>query len=129
MPRVHGLEDVQRFAADIDGSLMSIYGTFAILVLAITGVLVAGILVRLAAHRLSPNRWSRGVRFGTAGVGIGLSLTFSLSALRLLLPEASRWLPLVLVSAGVLSIVGYFTPSPYWIETEGEHRVLESSGG
>lgn len=103
----------RRFAADVQGSLLSIYGVFALLVIAITGVLVGAILVRLAARRLAPNRWRRAVRFGTAGVGVGLSLTFSLSALRLLLPEASRWLPLVLASGAALFVVGYLTPSPY----------------
>ncbi len=105
---------VRRFAVDVDGSLLSVYGVFAILVFAFTAVLVVAVAVRLAAHRLSPNRWSRAFRFGTAGLGIGLSLTFSLSALRLLLPEASRWLPMVLVSAGLLFALGYLTPSQYF---------------
>ena len=104
---------MRRFAAEVDGSLWSVYGVFALLVVAITGVLLAAIMVRVAAHRLSLNRWSRGVRFATAGVGIGLTLTFSLSALRLLLPEASRWLPLVLISAALMFALGYLTPSSY----------------
>jgi hypothetical protein len=121
----------RRFAADVDGSLLSIYGVFAILVIAITAVLVAAILIRLAARRLAPNRWRRAVRFGTAGVGIGLSLTFSLSALRLLLPDASRWLPLVLVSAAALFVVGYLTPAPYHdvLQKEDSDEVLASTTG
>lgn len=103
----------QRLAADVDGSTLSIYGVFAMLVFAITAVLVAAIIVRLAARRLSSNRWKRATRFGTAGLGIGLTLTFSLSAARLLLPEASRWLPLVLVCGALLFAVGYLTPTPY----------------
>lgn len=115
-----------RFPTEVDGSLLSVYGVFGILVLAITGVLLAAIMVRLAAHRLSPNRWSRGVRFGTAGVAIGLALTFSLSALGVLLPEASRWLPLVLISGGVMFAVGYLTPSSYWSDSDEDDDMDET---
>jgi hypothetical protein len=115
----------RRFAAEVDGSLWSVYGVFALLVLAITGVLLAAIIVRLAAHLLPANRWRRGVRFGTAGVGIGLTLTFSLSGLRLLLPEASRWLPLVLISAGVMFAIGYLTPGGHLDEDDLDDDALQ----
>lgn len=102
----------RRLAVDVKGSMTSVYGVFSLLVIAITSLLFVSALVGLATHRLSPNRWSRGARLGTVGLGIGLSLTFSLSALRVLLPNVARWLPLVLVSGAALFTIGYLSPSP-----------------
>lgn len=102
----------QSFPADVRGSPLSIYGVFALLVGAITALLIVTAVVSLAAHRLSPNRWRRGVRFGTAGLGLGLTLTFTLSTLRVLVPSASRWVSLVAICGAVLFVIGFRTPNP-----------------
>jgi hypothetical protein len=43
-------------------------------------------------------------------VGVGLVLTFSLSATRLLAPSTRWWLPIVLVFSAAAFLVGYLLP-------------------
>jgi hypothetical protein len=100
------------FAANVEGSITSLYGTFGLLVAGISALLLLGALIRLAAHRLSFNRWSRGVYFAAPGFGVGLSLTISLSALRILLPTPGSWLTIVIVSTIVFFGIGFLTPTP-----------------
>ena len=104
--------DGKAFPTRVQGSITSVYGIFGVLVAAITALLFAGALIRLATHRLPPNRWQRGVRFGVPGIGLGLFLTFSLSAFRVLLPEPSSWLAIVLVCGIGMFLFGYITPTP-----------------
>jgi hypothetical protein len=96
---------------DVRGKVRSVYGIFAIGVGAVTLLLLIGLLIRLAAHRLPDNRWSRAWRFAVPGAGIGLTLTFTLSALRLAVPSA-RASTLLFVGAGLVGFVaGYLSPS------------------
>jgi len=108
------------FTVDVRGSMYSVYGVFGILVAAITALLLIAALVRLAAHRLPPNRWSRAIRFAVPGVGIGLVLTFSLSAFRVFSPTSGTWLPLVLLGGAAGFVVGYLTPSPIYDDEDWE---------
>lgn len=100
------------FPTRVVGSITSVYGVFGLLVAAITALLLAGALIRLATHRLPANRWQRGVRFGVPGIGLGLFLTFSLSAFNVLLPKPSSWLAIVLVCGAGMFVFGYITPTP-----------------
>ena len=100
------------FPTRVAGSITSVYGLFGLLVALITALLLAGALIRLATHRLPLNRWQRGVRFGVPGIGIGLFLTFSLSAFRVLLPKPSNWLAIVIVCGVGMFVFGYITPTP-----------------
>jgi hypothetical protein len=102
----------QSFPTEVKGSITSVYGIFGLLVAAITALLFAGALIRLATHRLPANRWQRGARFGVPGIGLGLTLTFSLSAFRVLLPKPSSWLAIVVVCAVGMFVFGYITPTP-----------------
>lgn len=96
---------------DVRGNARSVYGVFAIGVGAVTLLLLIGLLIRLAAHRLPDNRWSRAWRFAVPGAGIGLTLTFTLSALRLVVPSANAS-TLLFLGAGLLGFVaGYLSPS------------------
>lgn len=110
------------FPVDVRGSLLSVYGVFGLAVAGTTILLLVGALLRLASHRLSPNRWSRGVRFGVPGLGAGLTLTFTLSALRFLAPDPSTWVPFVLVGGLVGFVIGYLTPS---LDDEEEPDLVE----
>ena len=115
------------FASDVRGSLASVYGVFGVLVAIITALLLASALIRLAAGRLSVHRWSRGVRFGTGGLGLGLTLTFSLSAFRVVLPTANSWATILLISTALLFVLGYLTPTPA-IYLEPEEDELDDPG-
>jgi hypothetical protein len=99
-------------AVDVQGSLRSVYGIFGLLVAAITVLLLVGAFTRLAAHRLPSNRWSRAVRFGAGGIGLGLTAVFTLSALRLLTPSAQSSLSVVVLVGSAFAVFGYLTPNP-----------------
>jgi hypothetical protein len=102
---------VRALPVDVRGNARSVYGVFAIGVGAVTLLLLIGLLIRLASHRLPDNRWSRAWRFAVPGAGIGLTLTFTLSALRLVVPSA-RASTLLFVGAGLIGFVaGYLSPS------------------
>lgn len=100
------------FPVDVRGSLGSVYGIFGLVVAAMTGLLLIAALIRLVTNRLPFNRWSRATRFCIPGVGVGLILTFSLSALRVFTPSAGKWFPLVLIGGAAGFVIGYFTPTP-----------------
>lgn len=122
----------QSFPADVRGSLASVYGVFGLGVAAITALLFGASIIRLATHRLSPNRWRRGIRFGIPGLGLGLTLTFTLSTLRVLTPSADKWLTLVLIFGAIMFIVGFCTPTPETgdeDEDEDELLVLDDYEG
>jgi hypothetical protein len=102
----------QSMVMDVRGSLRSLYGTFGILVAALTALSFAATLLALARHRLPGNRWARGVRFLVPGVGTGLVMVFSLSVFRVSSPQAARWAPLLLVCSAAFFAAGYLSPSP-----------------
>jgi hypothetical protein len=114
----------QSFPADVRGSLASVYGVFGLGVAAITALLLAASIIRLATHRLSLNRWRRGIRFGVPGLGLGLTLTFTLSTLRVLTPSADKWVALVLVFGAAMFIVGFCTPTPETGDEDDEEDEL-----
>jgi hypothetical protein len=111
------------FPVDVRGSLTSVYGLFGIIVAIITALLLAAAIARLATHRLPANRWSRAARFGVPGLGIGMTLTFTLSALRLLTPGASAWIVAVLVCGAIGCAVGWLSPDPRDDETDDEELI------
>lgn len=102
----------QSFPADVRGSFGSVYNIFGLIIAAITAVLFITAVIGLTTHRLSPNRWRRGVRFGLPGLGLGLTLAFTLSTLRVLTPSATWSGALVVILGAALFVVGYFTPTP-----------------
>lgn len=98
------------FPADIRGSVNSVYGVFGIAVLGITLVLLGSLLLAIRRTQLPGNRWRRAVRFLPTGIGLGLVLTFTLSATRQLAPSATSWTTMVLLCAAAAFAVGYFLP-------------------
>lgn len=104
---------------DVRGSLSSVYGMFGLAVIALTALSLGGALLALARHQLPENRWRRGLRFLTPGVGLGLFAVFTLSALRVLVPRPGVWIPILLVAGGGAFAAGYITPTPDDEEDEG----------
>jgi hypothetical protein len=102
----------KEFQADVRGKLTSVYGLFGLAVGALTLLLLAGALWRLATGRLHPNRWRRGLTMAAPGLGIGFFLTFSLSALHVASPRASLWSTLVLLGGVIGFAAGYLSPNP-----------------
>lgn len=98
------------FAVDVQGSMASIYGLFGLIIAGITAVVLAGLLLAIWRRQLPANRWQRGIRFLPSGFGIGLVVTFTLSAARLLVPSARWWLPLLVLFGGAAFLLGYFLP-------------------
>ena len=99
-------------AVDVRGSLTSLYGVFGLAVAATTVLLLVAGLYRLATHQLSGNRWLRATRFAVPAAGLGLTLTFTLSALGLLMPSPTASLGFVAAGTAVGLLLGYLTPDP-----------------
>ncbi|RIK06435.1 MAG: hypothetical protein DCC49_11490 [Acidobacteria bacterium] len=104
--------DSWNLTLDISGSLKSIYGLFGIALAALTVLSILGGLISLARHRLSPNRWSRAMRFAIPGIGLGFTIVFALAAAGIAVPTATMWIPVVGASFAALGLFGYFSPKP-----------------
>lgn len=98
--------------ADVRGSFWSVYGAFGLAMLGLTVLAWLTALLALARHRLPANRWRRGLRFLPAGFGTGLVAVVSLSVLRLVPPEPSIEIPVVVGAAVIAFLLGYLTPHP-----------------
>lgn len=85
---------------------------FGLAVAGLTALLLAAALIRLAARRLPANRWNRATRFGVPGLGVGLTLTFTISALRIASPSPGVWLTLVVLGGVIGFVFGFLTPGP-----------------
>lgn len=100
----------EEFPADIRGSVTSVYGVFGFAVLGITLLMLGSLLLRIRRTSMPENRWLRGMRFLPVGVGLGLVLTFTLSATRQLSPSATSWTTIVLLCGAASFAIGYFLP-------------------
>ncbi|WP_435590955.1 hypothetical protein [Nocardia sp. bgisy118] len=112
---------------DVRGSLHSVYGLFGLALLVLTLVAIADAALMVARHRMAANRWQRGMRLMGPGLGIGLVLVFSLSALRFWVPSAERWVLVALVVTGGFFVLGYLTPTPTTAEEEAAEREEEEA--
>jgi hypothetical protein len=107
-------DDIGRiaFPVEIDGSMRSVYGLFGLAVAGITLVLLVSALWRLSTGRLPLNRWRRAMTFAAPGLGVGFVLTFTLSALNLVVASAGAWLLTLALGGGIGFVAGYLTPTP-----------------
>ncbi|MGW6421385.1 hypothetical protein ACWF82_01800 [Nocardia sp. NPDC055053] len=112
---------------DVRGSLNSVYGLFGLALLILTLLAIADAALTVARHRMPPNRWQRGMRLLAPGLGIGLVLVFSLSALRVWVPSGERWLIIALLFAGGFFVLGYLTPTPTTAEEEAAELEEEEA--
>lgn len=136
LPAELALLDVERdvlasrgVAVDVDGSFRSVYAVFGLAVLALTGLILGGLLLRLSRGTLPRHRWQRAAAFVTPGIGAGLTLTFSLSALRLVLPSTALWVPLVVGGAAVGLVAGWLTPAPDVDDMDDDDMDAMASAG
>jgi hypothetical protein len=102
----------QSTVTDIRGSLISVYGLFGIALAVLTALALLDTALALAKHRLSMNRWQRGLRFLGPGVGIGLVLVFTASVARVWVPDLGLWLVVAGLTAAASFALGYFSPTP-----------------
>ncbi|MGK2881311.1 MAG: hypothetical protein ACSLE6_11120 [Mycobacterium sp.] len=108
---------------DVRGLLWSVYGMFGLALVVLTALGLIDVAMALSKHRLSLNRWQRGLRFLAPGVGIGLIIVFSASVLRLWVPETGWWLLVAGVTAAAFFAAGYFSPTP-----DDEHDDFDADG-
>jgi len=102
----------QSVVTNVHGSISSLYGLFALAVLALTVSSLFFALLAMARHQLSRNRWMRAVRFVIPGFGVGLVLIFTTSVLGVFAPGPGHWLPLLIIASAVGLAGGYLTPAP-----------------
>jgi hypothetical protein len=102
----------QSLVTNVHGSLSSIYGLFGLAVLILTVLSLVLGLLGMARHTLPQNRWMRAVRFLIPGFGVGLVLTFTMSAFHVFTPGPGHWLPLLIVPSAVGLALGFLTPAP-----------------
>ena len=122
----HDVVASQSMVTDVHGSLISVYGLFGLALLILTILAFADVLLAIARHRMSPNRWRRALRFLAPGIGLGLVLVFTLSALAVWVPSPGTWLVTVVVSAVVFFVLGYLSPTPRVTEEDDDEDLDES---
>lgn len=114
----------QEFPVDVRGSMTSVYGVFALGIAAASALLLLGLVVRLFAGLLPRNRWSRAVRFAWPGAGLGLTLAFTASALRIAVPSPRVALGTVLVGMAIGFVAGYLSPQRAELSYDLDDRDL-----
>ncbi|MEU6585014.1 hypothetical protein [Nocardia sp. NPDC046763] len=97
---------------DVRGSLASVYGLFGIIIAVLTALAIVDAALTVARHRLSANRWQRGLRLLAPGLGIGLMIGFTGSVARWWVPGTALWLALAGATAALFFVAGYLSPTP-----------------
>jgi hypothetical protein len=103
---------VVNMVADVRGSLWSVYGLLGLALLALTVLAIVDAAMAIARHKDSQNRWRRGLRMLTPGIGIGLVLAFTASVARWWVPSTQSWLLAAGITAVTFFVLGYFSPTP-----------------
>ena len=96
--------------ADVRGSLMSVYGVLGLALLALTTLAIVDAAIAFARHRTAMNRFRRGLRLLSPGIGVGLVLAFTASVARWWVPRTGTWLLIAGITAAVFFALGYFSP-------------------
>jgi hypothetical protein len=103
---------VVHMVADVRGSLWSVYGLLGLALLVLTTLAIVDAAIAIRRHKDSQNRWRRGLRMLTPGIGIGLVLAFTASVARWWVPSTQQWLLLAGITAALFFVLGYFSPTP-----------------
>jgi hypothetical protein len=115
----------QSLVTDVQGSLDSVYGLFGLALLVLTALAIIGVAVSIATHRMPANRWRRGLRMLTPGIGLALVVVFTLSAFRVWVPTPSKWLIVIIVFGVIFFVIGYLTPNPADDEEDDDDIYLD----
>jgi hypothetical protein len=110
--------------SEVRGSLFSVYGLFGLGLLVMTIVAAIDVALAISRGRLPENRFRRGLLTMAPGVGVGLVMIFSLSALGVWVPTGPRWILSVLIFAGACFAVGYFTGTPDSAEDDDDETSV-----
>jgi hypothetical protein len=105
---------------DVRGSIYSVYGLFGLALVVLTLLALADNALAIARHKMPANRWRRGLRVMTPGIGIGLVLVFTMSAVRVWVPSPAKWWLVGAIFAVVFFALGYLTPTPVIEEDEDD---------
>ncbi|TQM32488.1 hypothetical protein [Nocardia bhagyanarayanae] len=114
---------------DVRGSMRSVYGLFGIALAVLTALAAVDAALGIARHRLSANRWQRGVRLLAPGVGVGLIFGFTASVLRWWVPATGLWLAVAGGAAAVGFLLGYLSPTPATGSEEPDAEDIDFLGG
>ena len=107
-----GTVAVVHMVADVRGSLWSVYGLLGLALLVLTTLAIVDAAIAIRRHKDSQNRWRRGLRMLTPGIGIGLVLAFTASVARWWVPSTQLWLLIAGITAVTFFVLGYFSPTP-----------------
>jgi hypothetical protein len=107
----HAVLASRSFPVRVRGTLWSSYGLFGGFVALVTVLLLASVLIQLVRGTLPEERWSRALRCGVPGLGVGLTITLSLSAFGLLAPRPTSGVLFVVGCALTGAAVGFLTPA------------------
>jgi hypothetical protein len=107
-----GTVAVVHMVADVRGSLWSVYGLLGLALLVLTALAIVDAAIAIRRHKDSQNRWRRGLRMLTPGIGIGLVLAFTASVARWWVPSPQLWLLIAGITAVTFFVLGYFSPTP-----------------
>ncbi len=76
-----------------------VYGLFGLGIVVLTALAIVELVIARGGGRLPVDRWKRGTRLPVAGLGVGGTLVFSLSAFGKWLPSKAHWFTILGISA------------------------------
>lgn len=110
---------------DVRGSVVSVYGLFGLALAILTVLAIVDVALAIGRGRLPLNRWRRGLRLLTPGIGLGLVLVFTLSVARVWVPTTERWITVAAAFAVGFFILGYLTPTPAEDDEDDDEDILD----
>lgn len=110
----------QDFVIDVRGSATSALGLFGLFITGATIIGLVGIYLGVKRRTLEPKRWRRALRFAFVGLGMGLTAVVALAVFRVVAPTPIVWIPLTVLPALGLGLIGFTSPGPLRIDEDEE---------
>lgn len=102
----------QAFVLDVLGNANSTLGSFAVIVFGLAVFSATVIVINTVRRRLPANRFVRACQFAMSGSAIGLTLSLSVSILRIGFADVDGWVRLVATPTAIAFVLGYLAPGP-----------------